>query len=117
MAMRLYWVMDGSGLGCLQPQFWHSDAVGPSTPTVRWMRGLCGQLIRLCLRGDRIAVPNDQERCLERHDQPDRKSWCSSSVCIHGLFEEAGHRAEPPKAEHACNARKNVGCLGKRSCP
>jgi hypothetical protein len=24
MAMRLYWVMDGSGLGCSQPQFWHA---------------------------------------------------------------------------------------------
>src|SRR5664279_420539 len=24
MPMRLYWVMDGSGLGCSQPQFWHS---------------------------------------------------------------------------------------------
>src|ERR1700683_3399072 len=23
MAMRLYWVTDGSGLGCSQPQFWH----------------------------------------------------------------------------------------------
>src|ERR1700681_910885 len=24
MPTRLYWVMDGSGLGCSQPQFWHS---------------------------------------------------------------------------------------------
>jgi hypothetical protein len=24
MAMRLYCVMDGSGLGCSRPQFWHS---------------------------------------------------------------------------------------------
>src|SRR3954471_20434850 len=24
MAMRLYWVMDGSGFGCSQPQFWHA---------------------------------------------------------------------------------------------
>src|ERR1700728_3465535 len=34
MAMRLYWVMGGSGLGNPHPNSGTLDAVGPSTPTV-----------------------------------------------------------------------------------
>jgi hypothetical protein len=41
MAIRLYRVMDGSGLGCSPPQFWHSMPWGrPATQSRERQRGI-----------------------------------------------------------------------------
>src|ERR1019366_129707 len=65
MPMRLYWVMDGSGLGCLQPQFWHAMPWGRPPQQLRSYRELCWRETRR-----------------KNASNADARGWTELSVCI-----------------------------------